>query len=308
MVEAAKAAPRLGVIGLGAMGGPMARNLAKAGYEVCGFDLDATRVQACVAAGVSAAEDVGQVVAGSDVVLTSLPSSEAFVQLAETHLLPLARAGQIFIDLGTVTPPETRRLAAALAQKGASLIDAPVSGGPSGAESGTLRMFIGGDPVVAERCRPIFEVLGDPQHTAYCGPAGNGQIVKGVNQLAMGLGAAAYLEAVAFGIRAGVDPQAIRTAVGGSGGPGDWRAYVDLIARRAAEGEAEEVGVKFRELPYFLREAESHGLALPLTRALYDFCDAGERVVVDDNRPAPSFWHELLKGAPSPLQGEGAGG
>jgi 3-hydroxyisobutyrate dehydrogenase-like beta-hydroxyacid dehydrogenase len=213
------------------------------------------------------------------------------VEVAEAQLIPNARAGQVFIDLGTTAPPEARRLAAEFAARDATLIEAPVSGGPHGADTGTLRIFVGGDEAIATRCRPILEVLGDPARIVYCGPSGAGQVVKGVNQLAMGLGDAAYLEAIAFGVCAGVDPSAILTAVGGDEG---WRGHFASIARRVADGEGVGLTVKFPELDYFLQEARDGRFGLPLTEALRAFCDAGERVTADNmGRPEPSFWHEL---------------
>ena len=282
---------RIGVIGLGAMGGPMARNLAAAGYAVGAFDLGQERLDAAVAAGVSAAKSAAAVVAVSEVTLTSLPSSDAFVRVAEESLLPAIQAGQIVIDLGTTTPPETRRLAARFAERGATLLEAPVSGGPGGAERADLYMFAGGDEATFQRCRPLLETLAGPSKLTYCGPSGAGQIVKGVNQLMMGLGAAAYLEALAFGVRAGVDVTTIERAIGATG---RWRPDFNAVAKYIVAGAGEEVGGKFRELPYFLREAQAQGFALPLTELLYALCDAGPRVVVDDNRPAPSFWRELM--------------
>jgi 3-hydroxyisobutyrate dehydrogenase-like beta-hydroxyacid dehydrogenase len=291
MPERMIALPALGFLGLGAMGGPMVRNLLRTGYAVRAFDTDPERLARCVADGASGVVDAAGTVRDAAVLLTSLPSSDAFVHVAGEILLPHAEAGQVFIDLGTTTPPETRRLAALFAAKGAVLLDVPVSGGPGGVETRTLRMFAGGEPAILERCRPILEALGGPNFLTYCGPSGAGQVVKGVNQLAMGLGAAAYLEAVAFGVRAGVDAAVIGTAVGGLEG---WRGQLGGIARRIVEEQGKEVGVKFRELPYFLREAAEQGFELPLTQVLYAFCAAGEPIVVEDNRPAPSFWHELL--------------
>lgn len=284
--------PRIGFIGVGAMGGPMARNLLKAGYAVRAYDRDAGRLAAALDAGAEGATDAADAVRGSDVICLSLPSSDACVTVADTVLLPLLRPGQVVVDFGTTTPPETRRLAAAVAERGAAWIEAPVSGGVGGAERGRLRTFGGGDPDAFARVRPLLETVGGAEHLTYCGPSGCGQIVKGVNQLAMSLGAAAYLEAVAFGVRAGVAPDIIGEAVGAD--DERWRAMVRQMADAARDGRAGEIGVKFRELPYFLREAAESGFPLPLTEILYNFCDAGPRVVVDDNRPAPSFWHELM--------------
>lgn len=291
MSDMSKVLAPIGFLGLGAMGSRMARNLLRAGYPLYGFDIDPQRLAAIVADGAVAAANAAEVVRCAEVVLTSLPSSESFVQVAEESLLPNARADQIFIDLGTTTPPETHRLAAAFKAQGATLLDVPVSGWITGAEQGTLRMFVGGDEATFVDCLPILEVLGDPEYIIYCGSSGAGQVVKGVNQLASGLGAAAYLEAIAFGVRAGVDPEVINAAVGGGDG---WRQHFRVVARQVVAGKGDQVGVKFRELPYYLGEAQEQGFELPLTQTLYAFCDAGERVVIDDNRPAPSFWHELL--------------
>ena len=284
--------PPVGFIGVGAMGGPMARNLLRAGYAVRAYDTQPERVAACGAAGAAAPDEV---VAQTEIVCLSLPSSDAFVRVAEETLLLNARPGQVFIDFGTTTPPETRRVAGALAAAGVDLLDAPVSGGEAGAQKAELRMFVGGDAATFERCLPLLAAVAGRDGITYCGPSGAGQVVKGVNQLAMGLGAAAYLEAVAFGVRARVDPAVLRAAVGGTGGTGHWREHLDTVAARVAQGHGDQLGVKFRELPYFLREAREQGFSLPLTETLYTVCDAGERVVVDDNRPAPSFWHELMK-------------
>lgn len=289
MDEVSRTEVKVGVIGLGAMGGAMARNLSAAGYEVTVFDLDAERMRACE--GAEPAANVTDIVLACQVVLTSLPSSDSYVSLAKEELAPHARRGQVFVELGTTSPPAMRTVAEALADKGAHCLDAPVSGGPRAAENGTLYMFVGGQQPVFERCLPLLEVLGDPDRITYCGPAGAGQVVKGVNQLMMGLANAAYLEAVAFGVRAGVDADTIAQALDGEG----QRRDLARVARAAAEGRAQDLGVKFRELPYFLKAAREAGFELPLTQRLWDVCEAGERVVIDDNREAPSFWHELMK-------------
>ena len=284
--------PKIGFIGLGEMGGPMALNLMKAGYDVMGFDLVSERQSVVVAAGATGANDVADVVTSSDVVATSLPSSSSFVTVAEAEILPVIRAGQTAIDFGTVSPPETRRMAALFAEKGATLLDVPVSGGGIGAQWATLLMFAGGDEATFERCRPILEAVGGSETLTYCGPSGAGQAVKGVNQLMMGLGNAAYLEAIAFGVNEGVDAAVIERAIGHQG---HWRGDFNATAKRIVEGEGNSLGVKFRELPYFLHAAEVSGYELPMTQALRAFTEDGERVAVDDHREAPAFWHELTK-------------
>ena len=287
--------PKIGFIGLGNMGGRMAKNLHNAGYPLIGYDIDAEKCAALAATGASAGKDATEVVKNSDVVMTSLRSSDVFCGVAEQHFIPNARDGQVFIDLGTTEVERTRNLATALAEQGAALIDAPVSGGPHGSETGTLRIFVGGDAAVVERCRPILEILGEPKYVVYCGSSGSGQIVKGVNQLAMGLGAAAYIEAMAFGVCAGVDPVAIREVVGMGDG---WRGEFDRIAKRIVDGTGNKLVVKYPELPYFLAAAETAGFEIPLTEALYEFCKKGNYEMFDNmNRSSRSFWHELTKGS-----------
>jgi len=289
----APSATPIGFLGLGAMGGNMARQLLLAGYKVIGFDPNTERLTACVSAGATRAANVEEVVSSANTVLTSLRSSAVFVEVAEKHFLPNARRGQLFIDLGTTTAPETRRLAAALSAKGATLIDAPVSGGPQGAATGTLRIFVGGDAEAVKRCRPILEVLGEPKRVVYCGPTGTGQVVKGTNQLAMGLGVAAYMEAIAFAVRTGVNLEAIEQSVGGDDG---WRAHFSGIAKQIMRGNGGTMVVKYPELPYFLEEAQAQGIEMPLTQALNAFLKDSKHDMLDNmNRPSRSFWRELIE-------------
>jgi 3-hydroxyisobutyrate dehydrogenase-like beta-hydroxyacid dehydrogenase len=289
MAETTWTRPVLGFIGLGDMGGRMVKNLLRAGYTVHGYDLNPARTAPCEEAGMHAVRDGPDAARKGEVVMTSVPSSEAFVETAETVLLPNAREGQVFVELGTTVPLEIRRLAPLFEGKGARLLDVPVSGWITGAESGTLSMWAGGDEATFRRCLPILEVLGDPERIVYCGPSGSGQVIKGVHQLKSGLVNAACLEAVAFAVNSGLDVGLVRRVFGKPGDP------IANVLNKIAEGKGDEVGVKFRELPYYLREAHVQAFPLPLTETLHDFCDEGERVVTDDNRPAPSFWRELTK-------------
>jgi 3-hydroxyisobutyrate dehydrogenase-like beta-hydroxyacid dehydrogenase len=283
----------LGFIGLGAMGGRMARNLCRADYSVLGYDLDQVRVRECAETGVVEASGPVQIATECDIVLTSVRSSEAWVALMEEHLVPRARGGQTFVDLGTVAPPQTRRVGAALAGKGAALVDAPVSGGPGGAETGTLRIFVGGDAEVFERVRPILEVLGDSARIVHCGPCGAGQVVKGCNQVAMGVADAAYMEALSFGVAQGIDPQAIIQGVGGDEG---WRGHFAALATRIAAGHEDGRETKYPELPYYLEESNEQGLEMPLMRALYRYGLGFPNDKLDCmGRPTIAFWPAVLR-------------
>lgn len=281
----------IGFIGLGAMGAGMAMNLLRAGKAMKVFDIVSEKMQQFSAAGAVAADSIADLVSSCDVIMTSLPSAVAMVDLAGSILIPGAANGQIFIDLGTITAPQARELGRQFTDKGAFFLDAPVSGGPSGAAEGSLYVFIGGDPDVAGECLPLFRIIGNADHVVYCGASGSGQIVKGVNQMAMGLGAAAHLEAIAFGVRAGVSASIINDAIGGTDG---WRGIFARVARQIADGKGDEIGVKHGQLPYFMEEAAEKGFELPMTKALYTFCEHAEKKIMEANRLSPSFWDELI--------------
>ncbi len=282
--------PTIGFIGLGEMGGSMARNLIRAGYGVIGYDLDAERLAKAEDAGAKSGADIPTIVQQCDVIVTSLPSSDSWVKAVEQNILPHVRQGQILIDFGTVIPPEAKRLGQSLAKKGVDLVDAPVSGGGGGAEQAKLYMFVGGKPEIVECCMPILQTVGGAERLTYCGPMGCGQVVKGVNQLMMGLIDAAYLESISFGVNSGVDIEIIKQAIGNEG---RYRVDFNRTAQRIADGQGNNVGVKFRELPYFLQAAEEGGFDLPITKTVRQYIENGERVAFDDHREAPSYWHEL---------------
>ena len=160
---------RTGFIGLGNMGGRMARRLVEAGRPVLGYD---ARPESIEAAGATAAPSVAEVVAASDVVLLSLPESRIVeaVVLGEDGILAHARPGQVLVDLSTSAPASTIGLHGKLKDKGMTLIDAGISGGAAAAEKGTLTLMVGGDPAVLERVRPVLDVFSEqhlPLRTAW---------------------------------------------------------------------------------------------------------------------------------------------
>ena len=284
--------PQLGFVGIGPMGGKMARFLIKDGYPVLIHDIDKARLDAIALEGGTIASSNAEVVQKSDIVFTSLPLSEVWVEVAEKDFLPNAKRGQVFIDMGTVTPPETRRLYEEFRKKGASLIDSPVSN--AGGGNNKFYIFVGGDKDVVDAHWPIYDSLGVPGHVVYCGPSGSGQVVKGINQLGIGLINAAAVEIVAFGVRCGVDPDAFSQAVGVEDAAG-WRGLIFQMAKEAKSGKIEHTPVKQGQLTHYLKEAKSRGFELPLTNALYEFLKDSPHTIQDANRRSPSFWNELMK-------------
>ena len=281
---------KIAFIGLGQMGLGMAVNLAKAGFQTLGFD---PRPEACAgleAAGGHVADSNATLVATCDVVMTSL-TYPVYSRLAEELLLPGARTGQVFIDTSTIPAPRARQLAAAFASRGAEALDAPVTGGASAATAGNLRMFVGGDLRAFERCQPLLKTLCKPDGVTYGGGAGQGQVLKVVQQLKNRITDAVRMEVIAFGVRAGLSLEQIRRALDIE--PGSTDPYERLVAAIAA-GKGDDLDVVMAEWPYYLEEARERGIPMPALEALYAFCKEGERVCGDGvNRMAPSIWREL---------------
>ena len=282
--------PTIGIIGLGDMGFPIACNLVTANYKVSGFDINDKIVKLFENAGGIVGVCIVDVVKNCDIVMTSLPSSEVFCSVAEKQLIPNARKGQVFIELGTTVPNDVIRIGKQLAAKGANLLDTPVSGGKIGAERAQLKMFIGGEKSIYEKVYPILVAIAGQNTMFYCGTSGSGQAMKGINQLQMGMLNATCLEILSFAVHSGLSLELIQQAF-----PETNYKITTSIAKKIVAGEGNDIGVKFRELPYYIRQAEEQGYELPLTRLVYDICNKGERIVVDDHRDAPSFWNELTK-------------
>ena len=205
----------IGFVGLGMMGRPMVERLLAAGHRVHVHNRSRGPVDALAAKGAVAAASAREVAERSDVVLSALPSPES-VDGVYGEMVAVARPGMLFADHSTVRPDQNRRWAAALAEKGAAYLDAPVSGGPGGAAAGTLTVMVGGDEATFERARPIFEAFGGTIRR--CGPLGAGQVVKLVNQLLVGVHTAAIAEAAVFGAKLGADPQVVLELLGKSFG------------------------------------------------------------------------------------------
>ena len=231
------AGDRVGFVGLGVMGLPMARNLTSAGFRVSGWARRPEAVELGRAGGIEMRPSLAEVAAASDVVITMVTTSEDVVDVAmgEGGLLESMAAGSVLVDMSTVAPEVSRRVAAAAASHGVGFLDAPVSGGSFGAEQGTLTIMAGGDPAVLERCRPIFAALGDPDRLFHTGPVGSGEVVKLVNNMLVGSISAATLEALLVGVRAGVSLKTLVDVVSVSSG-----GSVQLtgqLAKRALVGE-----------------------------------------------------------------------
>ena len=204
---------RIGFIGLGIMGKPMARNLLKAGYPLIVHNRSQAAVAELAAEGATKAGSPKEVAEQSDVIITMLPDSPdvELVVFGENGISGAVRTGVLFIDMSTIAPATARKVRSALLEKGAESLDAPVSGGEVGATEGTLSIMVGGSEAAFQSAVPIFEVLG--QNIVHIGAAGAGQVTKACNQIVVGLTIQAVAEALTLAKKAGVDPAKVRDAL-----------------------------------------------------------------------------------------------
>ena len=201
---------KIGFIGLGNMGGPMAKNLAAAGHDVLGFDTAASLPE-----GVAAAESAAEAAAGAEIVITMLPNGEILRAVAE-QIIPSMSAAAILLDCSTVDVASARAVADQSAAAGLRALDAPVSGGVGGAAAGTLTFMVGGGDSAFADAKPLFDIMG--QKAVHCGPSGNGQAAKICNNMILGVTMIATCEAFALADKLGLDRQAMFDVVSTSSG------------------------------------------------------------------------------------------
>ncbi|MBO6635978.1 3-hydroxyisobutyrate dehydrogenase [Parvibaculum sp.] len=199
----------IGFIGLGNMGGPMARNLLKAGHALKVFDLSAAAVDGLVEAGATKAASASDAAADVEFVVTMLPAGEHVrtVYLGDGGLLASAAKGTLFIDSSTIDIPSARETIAAAEKAGMMMLDAPVSGGVGGAEAGTLTFMVGGAAEAFAKAKPILEKMG--KNIFHAGAAGNGQVAKVCNNMILGISMIGVSEAFVLGEKLGLDAQTL---------------------------------------------------------------------------------------------------
>ena len=209
---------KVGFIGTGNMGNPMAANLVRAGHQVTVHDLRREAAINLLEMGAQWADSPKEAVPGNEVVFTSLPvprDVEAVV-LGQDGVLEGAVDGTIYVDLSTNSPTVVRKLHQVCAEKGVTVLDAPVSGGVFGAAAATLAVMVGGDEAVFHRIKPTLDAIG--RHVVYCGPIGNGSVCKICNNL-MSMGTGVLLaEALTLGVKAGVDLEVLADVIANSSG------------------------------------------------------------------------------------------
>ena len=228
---------KVGFIGLGNMGNPMATNLARAGHELTVHDLRREAATNLLEMGANWADSPKDAVPGNDVVFTSLPVPRDVdaVVLGENGVLEGATPNTVYMDLSTNSPTSIRRVHDICAERGVSVLDAPVSGGVYGAAAGTLAVMVGGDQAIFDRMKPTLDAIGS--HVVYCGPIGNGMVCKICNNLlSMGIGVL-MTEALTLGVKAGVDLATLADVIANSSGGN--RRLVEKFPRFLFQGNFE---------------------------------------------------------------------
>ncbi len=260
---------KIGFIGLGIMGRPMAKNLIKAGYSLIVYDKYA-KADDLVALGAMAGISNRDVASQSDVIITMLPNSPHVKEaiLGPEGVLEGAKEGVIVVDMSSIAPAASQEVCAELAKKGIAMLDAPVSGGEPKAIDGTLAIMVGGDTEIFATVRPILEKLGTS--VTLVGPIGAGNVTKLANQIIVALNIAAVSEALVLATKAGMDPESVFNAIkGGLAGSTVMNAKVPMML----DGNFKpgfRIELHIKDLTNALDTAHALGVPVPLTAGVME--------------------------------------
>ena len=265
---------KIGFVGLGIMGKPMAKNLLKAGYELVVFDINQEAVAEVVAAGAVKAENAKEVAAKSEAVITMLPNSPHVktAVLGENGVLAGAKPGLILIDMSSIAPLAAQEVAAAVVKQGVEMLDAPVSGGEPEAIDGSLSIMVGGKQEIFDRCVELLSKMG--KSVVRCGDIGAGNTTKLANQIIVALNIAALSEALVLATKAGVDPELVFNAIrGGLAGSTVMEAKAPMIlAGNFKPGF--KIDLHIKDLANAIETGHDVGVPLPLTSSVMEILQA----------------------------------
>ena len=258
-------AEKVGFIGLGIMGKPMAKNLMEAGYELVLYNRTLEKAEELSEDGAEVAANPREVAENSEIIVTMLPDSPDVrdVVAGKDGVLEGIKEGALLVDMSTISPVVTEELAEKLEERGASMLDAPVSGGDVGAIEGTLSIMVGGSEEDFERAKPLFEVMG--KTITHVGPSGTGQVVKAANQIVVALTIEAVSEALVLGSAGGVSAEKILDVLsGGLAG----NKVMEVKREKFLQHDFEPGGkVEFhhKDLGIALSAGREYGVVLPVT-------------------------------------------
>jgi len=288
---------KIGFIGLGIMGKPMAMNLLKAGYALTVYDIVPERVKDVVAAGAKAGPSSKDVAQQSEIVITMLPNSPHVKEavLGKGGVLEGAKLGTILIDMSSIAPLASKEVAEKVASKGVAMLDAPVSGGEPKAIEGTLAIMVGGPQKTFDQVRDILAVMGSS--VTHVGEIGSGNMTKLANQIIVALNIAAMSEAMVLAAKAGVDPEKVFEAIrGGLAGSTVLNAKMPLVLKgNFKPGFRIELHIK--DLANALETAHEVGVPLPLSAGVMEVMQAlkVDGKGTDDHGGIVQFYEKLAK-------------
>lgn len=269
---------RIAFIGLGAMGGPMARNLTLAGMNITVYNRDPAKMDDLARIGAQTAASALSAAHEAEIVCTCVSTPDALrsVLIGSDGAIAGAQTGTIFLDLSTVDPATSRELAGTCQAAGHSYIEAPVSGGVGGAKNGTLTIIVGADPAAYESALPVLNIVG--KQIVHVGPVGAGSTIKLINQMLVGANLAAVLEAFVLGKVAGIEPEALYDVIGQSSGSSGMLSRAvpgNLLPRKFEPGFT--LGLLLKDLGLAIGLAEDLGVSVPLTSAARRVYEEGKR-------------------------------
>jgi 2-hydroxy-3-oxopropionate reductase len=288
---------KIGFIGLGIMGKPMALNLIKAGYSLTVYDIRPEPVKEVVAAGAKEGKSSKDVATQNEVVITMLPNSPDVKDavLGKNGVLEGAKAGMILVDMSSIAPLVSKEVAAEVEKKGVEMLDAPVSGGEPKAKDGTLSIMVGGKKEVFEQVEGILKVMGSS--AVLVGDIGSGNMTKLANQIIVALNIAAMSEAMVLATKAGVDPEKVFQAIhGGLAGSNVLNAKVPLVL----DGNFKpgfRIELHIKDLANALDTAHSVGVPVPLSSGVMEIMQAlkVDGKAGDDHGGIIQFYEKLAK-------------
>lgn len=255
----------VGLIGAGIMGQPMARNLARAGHSLFIHSRTKARVTELVRDGMVWCESAAQLAQRVEAIISIVPDSPDVrqVYLGHNGICETLKGDTLCIDMSTIDPAVAKEVAVAVEQVGGRFLDAPVSGGKTGAEAGTLTIMVGGDVRDLQRAMPLFLAMG--KNVVHCGPVGHGQLTKLCNQILCGLNLLAVSEAMVFARKVGLDPRLMHKAVS-TGAAGSW-ALQNLGQRMLDRDFAPMfmIDLQQKDLGIALKQSNAHQISMPGT-------------------------------------------
>lgn len=261
---------KIGFVGTGVMGSSMVLNLIKHGYELSVYNRTKSKAEACIAAGAKWCDTVAECAKDKDVVITivGFPKDVEEVYFGENGILNAAKKGAYVIDMTTTSPMLSEKIYKAAAEKGIYALDAPVSGGDTGAKNGTLAIMVGGDKAAFDECMPVFEAMGT--NIRYEGKAGNGQHVKMANQIAIAGAVSGVAEAVRYAMAMGVDVDTMLDTIS-NGAAGSWQMS-NNGPKMAKEDYAPGFYIKhfIKDMKIAIECAETKGVTLDVLKQVCD--------------------------------------